>query len=89
MSETMVKQKHLVGLTGLLCLEVALSQIIPAFRLAPTEAEVVWRNGDRFSPKLLPAESSLQLPTCSYLTNLYLPCNLCTFVNHDYLERLL
>ncbi|KAH9024963.1 cytochrome P450 [Lactarius hengduanensis] len=49
MSETMVKQKHLVGLTGLLCLEV---EIIPAFRLAPTEAEVVWRNGGISTPSI-------------------------------------
>lgn len=50
-------------LTGLLRPEVALSQIIPAFRFAPTEAEVYWKFGvllfptvkgsaESFSPKL-------------------------------------
>jgi hypothetical protein len=38
-------QKHLADLTGLLYAEVGLSQIIPAFQLAPTEAEpqIFWR----------------------------------------------
>jgi hypothetical protein len=45
-------QKHLADLTGLLHAEVALSQIIPAFRVEPTEAEVVWRFGALLSPSV-------------------------------------
>ena len=36
---------RVVNLTGLLYAEVALSQIVPAFQLAPTEAEIVWGIG--------------------------------------------
>ena len=44
-SETKFISKRVVNLTGLLHSEVALSQIIPAFQLAPTEAEIVWGIG--------------------------------------------
>jgi hypothetical protein len=42
---------YLVDLT-LLYLEVALSQIIPAFRLAPAEADIIWRFGVVSSPSI-------------------------------------
>jgi hypothetical protein len=51
-SKAKVFQKHLADLTCLLYPEVALSQIIPAFRVEPTEAEVVWRFGALLSPSV-------------------------------------
>lgn len=51
-SKAKVYQKHLADLTGLLYAEVALSQIVPAFRFEPTKAEVVWRFGALLSPSV-------------------------------------
>ena len=45
MSEMKVIHKRAVDLTGILYAEAALSQIIPAFQLAPAEAEIVWGFG--------------------------------------------
>jgi hypothetical protein len=42
----------LINLTPLLYLEVALSQIIPAFRFAPAEADIVWRFGAIVTPSV-------------------------------------
>ena len=43
---------ELVNLTVLCSLEVALSQLIPAFRFAPSTAEIVWRFGNISSPSV-------------------------------------
>ncbi|KAI9440827.1 cytochrome P450 [Lactarius indigo] len=44
---------------SLLEMKVALSQIVPTFRLAPTEAEVVWRYGGILTPSI---KSSIESP---------------------------
>ena len=48
----MVRHYFLANLTTSLHLEVVLSQIIPAFRFAPTGAEIVWRFGIISTPSV-------------------------------------
>jgi hypothetical protein len=52
LSKTELFQRHLAELTGLLSAEVALSQIIPPFRFAMSDAEIVWRFGALLSPSV-------------------------------------
>jgi hypothetical protein len=52
LSKTKLFQRHHADLTGLLYAEVALSQIVPAFRLAMSDADIVWRFGALLSPSV-------------------------------------
>lgn len=52
LSKTELFQMHVAELTSLLYAEVALSQVVPAFRLAMSDAEIVWRFGALLSPSV-------------------------------------
>ena len=52
LSMAQLYQRHLAELTGYLYAEVALSQIVPTFRLAMSDTEIVWRFGALLSPSV-------------------------------------